>query len=425
MKNFKMFLLPAAAGFLLSLAAGSFAAVPSAPREEKLLNGLRLLVWSDPSSPKVTVRIRIHSGSAFDPLGREGTMRLLSDIIFPSETTREFFADDLGGNLTVTCNYDFIEINGSGNSESFLTILETLSTALNSPQVNKETTERVRAPLLARVRALESDPAYVADVAVARRLLGSFPYGRPQLGSSESLQKLDFADILFARQRFLTADNATVAIVGNVRADFALKAAKRLFGGWLKADNRVPATFARPDAPNGAVQVVETPAEGVSELRFAIRGVARSDKDFHSARVLEIVLAGRAAKSGGRFELGAHLLPGMARFSIPNWNAGTIRGTDGKVAIPEGTGDLLRRLLADPVSAAEFDAARRAYAERAAKPGADDHWLDWHTYRFASVRDDAAALAAVSQVSVEAVLERFRKEPAAAVLVVSAPKSAN
>jgi hypothetical protein len=425
MKRLKSVLFPAAAGVLMLLAVSSVFAsgAPAPPREERLLNGLRLLVWSDPASPKVTVRIRIHSGSAFDPQGREGTMQLLSDIIFPSETTREFFAEDLGGSLTVSCNYDFIEINGSGNAESFLTILETLSTALNNPQINKESTERVRVPLLARVRELEKNPAYTADQAVARRLFGTFPYGRPQLGSSESLQKVDFADVLLARQRFLTADNATVAITGNVKADFALKAAKRLFGGWLKSDNRIPATFARPEPPAAAVQVLETAAEGVSEVRFAFRGVARSDKDYHSARVLEIVLGERAARSGGRFDIASHFLPGIARFSVPGWNLASIRNADGTVAVP-GFG-ILTELLANPVSTSEFESAKRAYADGFAKTRSDDHWLDSHTFRYPSVKDDVAAASAVTQASVEAVLARFRKEAAAGVLVVSAVKSAN
>ena len=217
------------------------------PREEKLLNGTKLLVWNDPKADKVVVKIRIHSGSAFDPQGKEGTMQLLSDILFPNDSTREFFTDDLGGNLEVIMNYDYIQINASGTSDKFLTILETLAPAVTNPQINKETTEKVRAALLLKVKELEKNPSYVADQAVAKRLFGNFPYGRPQLGSAESVAKIDFADILLADQKFLTADNATIAISGNVKPDFALRATKRLFGGWLKADKKIPATFAQPE----------------------------------------------------------------------------------------------------------------------------------------------------------------------------------
>src|SRR5260221_9837605 len=68
-----------------------------APRQEKLLNGLKILMWSDAKANNVSVKIRIRAGSAFDPQGREGVMQMLADNIFPTETTREFFKDDLGG----------------------------------------------------------------------------------------------------------------------------------------------------------------------------------------------------------------------------------------------------------------------------------------------------------------------------------------
>ena len=62
------------------------------PRQEKLLNGLKLLIWNAPDAEKVTIKLRIHSGSAFDPQGNEGVMALLGDALFPNEAQREFFA---------------------------------------------------------------------------------------------------------------------------------------------------------------------------------------------------------------------------------------------------------------------------------------------------------------------------------------------
>ena len=88
---------------------------------------------------------------SFDPLGKEGVMRLLSDILFPVESTREFFTEDLNGSFEIISNYDYIQINASGDADKFLTILETLSTAVTNPQINKETTEKVRTALLAEL----------------------------------------------------------------------------------------------------------------------------------------------------------------------------------------------------------------------------------------------------------------------------------
>ena len=50
------------------------------PENLELLNGLRILFWEKPGNPNVLVKLRIHSGSAFDLNGKSGQMALLGDI---------------------------------------------------------------------------------------------------------------------------------------------------------------------------------------------------------------------------------------------------------------------------------------------------------------------------------------------------------
>ncbi len=246
-KNFTIIALFLFLSVGFSLAQTNKSAVP---RQEKLLNGLKLLGWSEPNTEKVTVKLRIHSGSVLDPQSKEGTMALLGDILFPDEAAKEFFREDLGGNINIESNYDYIQVTATANSDQFLTMLETIANAVTKLQIDKETTAKVISTRLAKVRKLEKDPAYIADIAVAKRLYGDFPYGRAQMGTSESLTKIDFADLLFARQRFLTPDNATLAVVGKVKFDLVNRAVRRYFGAWEKSDKKVPATFAQPDVPN-------------------------------------------------------------------------------------------------------------------------------------------------------------------------------
>ncbi len=422
-KNPAFFLL-----LLISTTIYSSAQTPifPAPRESKLLNGTKLLVWSDAKADKVTVKLRVHSGSAFDPQGKEGVMQLLSDILFPNETFKEFFADDLGGKLEIITNYDFVQINASGNSDKFLTILETLANAVTNPQINKETTEKVRANLIAKVKELEKNPSYVADQAVAKRLLGNFPYGRPQLGSSESLQTIDFADLLLANQKFLTSDNATITISGNVNPDFAFRACKRLFGGWLKSDKKVPPTFAQPEPPSADLQILDSPSEKTSELRFAMRGLARNDKDFFASKILEDILQERIQMREGKNSFvvqNPNILPGLIVFRLSQWNLGTIKKIGNQIALPEGTNSYQNNFLKEPVKAAEFEKAKNSLNSKSTEVKPPDYWLDAETYKLVSVKDDWQKYQSVALVDVQRVLEKLQKEAVAAVLVVSSEKS--
>ncbi|HEX8353162.1 MAG TPA: hypothetical protein VF611_09700, partial [Pyrinomonadaceae bacterium] len=70
------FLPPGVLTALILVCAGWFAAASSAqtaePRREQLLNGLRVLLVSRPADQNVLIKLRIHSGAAFDLAGKEG-----------------------------------------------------------------------------------------------------------------------------------------------------------------------------------------------------------------------------------------------------------------------------------------------------------------------------------------------------------------
>ena len=72
------------------------------PERWQLLNGLRVLFWHRPGDQDVFLKLRIHSGAAFDKAGKGGQMAILGDILFPKATTREYFAEEMGAGSTLT-----------------------------------------------------------------------------------------------------------------------------------------------------------------------------------------------------------------------------------------------------------------------------------------------------------------------------------
>lgn len=400
-----------------------FPQTPAAsPKRETLLNGLKVLMWNDLKADKVSVKVRIHAGSSFDPQGKEGAMQLLADNIFPNKTIREFFTEDLGGSLDVTTNYDYIQIDATSEPANILSMLETLSTAISNPTIDKETTAKLKTELITRIKNLESDPAYIADQVAAKRLFGTFPYGRPQMGTEDSVKKLDFADLIDAKQRFLTADNATIAVSGNFDRPLVFKAIRRYFGGWLKSDKRVPSTFRQPDDPPTSLLNVASPNEDVSAIRFVARGTSRSDKNLAAANILANILEARlksrvpsafAEKVFARNE--SYILPGAL---IIGFSAGKndIGGGNGKVEATE----LVTKALADAITEAEYSQARAKLSSDWTKRASELFWLDVDTYKTTSADADRKIYDAVTLADVRAFSDQFKSSPMAAVLVNTA-----
>ncbi len=395
------------------------------PKQEKLLNGLKILLWSDAKADKVSVKLRIHAGAAFDPMGREGLMQMLAGNLFPNDAAKEFFSDDLGGGLEIVTTYDYIQINASTRPEDFLTMLETIASAVSKPNIDKETTARLRAVQLASIVELEMDPAYVADQAAAHRLLDTFPYGRPLSGTAASVEKIEFPDLLDASDRFLTSDNATISMEGNFDRSLGLKAIKRYFGGWLKSDKRVPSTFRQPDAPLTALLVLDSPKPGVAAIRFAARGVARADKDLFASLVFSSILESRLKGSVPSSHTGdvfvqnmPHALPGIVMIGFSSGMAGSGAG-DKKFE----ANDLVSKSLSDPITDAEFQAAKAAVKTTWDSYDAASFWLDADTYKTAGADADAKSMNNVSIADVRSYAEKFRKLPIVSVLVNTPARS--
>jgi len=393
----------------------------NAPRQEKLLNNLKLLIWTEPATEKVSVKLRIHSGAAFDTLGKEGTMALLADSLFPNESVKQFFAEELGGSLNVESSYDYIQITGTGDADKVLTILETLAAAVTKPAIDKEVTAKIRAVRLERIKELRKNPAYVADLAVAKRLFGDYPYGRSAEGTADSLQKIDFADLLLAKQRFLTADNATLAVSGNVKPDYIFKAVRQLFGGWEKADKKVPATFAQPSAPDTKFFLIKTEINNASELRFAFRGAARRDQDFHAVRILTGILQNRLQKKEGdkvSMQQNSYFLPGLVSVKFSNWDSSSLKLAGADVSLPENFLDYVQELLAANVTAEEFQIAKADFLKNYGSQNTVDAWLDIDSYGLAPMKTDATFAQSATLADVQKVLERWRKEAVVRTLLL-------
>ena len=400
--------------FLFSFATAAPAEAQRGLRQEKLLNGLRVLMWPNPAADKVELKLRIHAGASFDPQGREGTMKMLAESLFADQAARDFFAEDLGGSLSITTTHDYIQIDASSRPEQYLTLLEMIATAVSNPVIDREMTEKARTRVMAEYAAEAAKTDYIADAAVSSRLLGTFPYGRPVLGTKESLNTVDFADLRFNYDRLFGADNATLAVSGKIDSNAGYRAVRRFFGNWLKSDETIPATFKQPEAPPAEVEIITSEDVEEEAVRVALRGVSRGSKEYAAAEILSRIYESRlSSKTGGNVAVNneARFLPGMVVFEMQ----GDV--SDATAAI--------RSVLDTPVSEAEFTSHRTATVAARATSDIVVQWLDAHTFRYASPKEDVERLTGISLAEVRVLADRLKAAPMAIVAVTKRTEAAS
>jgi zinc protease len=406
----------------LLLIALVYAMVPaqSAPEpvREQLLNGLTIL-FSQRNEPNVLLKLRVHSGAAFDLAGKGGTMSLLGDILFPDPATREYISEQLGGKLDVSTDYDAIEVTISGKSSDFERLVEFLRAALISTQITPENVVKVRD---ARIKQLSSEQnaSSEADRAVAIRLFGAFPYGHPIGGTTETVARIERSDLLLARERFLNADNATIAVIGGVDKARVMRTLRQLIGPWQKGDRSVPATF-RPPNPIDTRALLLDKSGPTAEIRLAVRGLARSSADELAASVLARIIRDRwqtslSDSSSVVVRHEAHTLPGAFVLS-----AAVPPATAAKAVTMAQAA--MRSLATSGPTQPELDRARSAELAdlTALTSGLEtiaDLWLDTDAYRLPALSVQLNLLRSLNAADIQRVAAKLFTDAPMALVVV-------
>jgi zinc protease len=381
------------------------------PEREQLLNGLRLLFFLKPGSPDVTLKLRINSGAAFDLAGKSGQMALLGDLLFPDPATVDFFTDEMGGKLDVSVTYDSMTITMVGKVNQLENIVEILRNALLATPLNPEVVTRMREARIKLLRDASIAPAAVADRAIATRLYGDFPYGRPAAGVPEEVARVERGDLMMAQERFLNSNNATLAIIGGVTKQRAMRTVRQLLGPWRKSEQIVPTTFRQPGPTDTRTLIVNAPGPTV-ELRLAARGVARSDTDFPAAMILARLAQLRWQASAPELEKqpvfarsDAFVLPGAFVMGAAVKDL-TVADSLAKAR------KVIDSLMSTPATAEELERAKtdtiNEVSTMTAKPDAlPDPWLDADTYRLSAPQDQIGLLRAVTAGEVQRVANRL------------------
>ncbi len=399
------------------------------PRREQLLNGLKILLWNRPGEAQVMLKLRIQSGAAFDLEGKAGLMTLLGDGLFPDPAVRRYVTEDLEGRLEVNTDYDAINVTLTGRAEEFERLVELLRNALVSPQLSSEVVARLREARIKTAREIGLAPEMIADRATAVRLYGTHPYGRVINGTPETLAKIDRPDLLLARERFMSPNNATLVCVGGVEPSRALRTFRQFLGVWRRSERIVPSTFRQPSAPDPRTLIVDQPGAPDAAVRLAARGLARTDRDLPSAMLLAALVRERLRasvpelkESALSVQHDAYSTGGTFRISAAVRSTASVAGT------LDSMRKVLQSLVSTPPSVTELENAKRdqiaILSQGLEKPEAiAEAWLDGETYAAASIGDLPRAINALRPEDVQRVAARlFRDTPLATVAVGDATK---
>lgn len=209
-------------------------------REDRLSNGLRLLLAERHEVPVVNFWLDLNAGFAADSLATPGIARLSAALLTGGTEKRTALeiSDELqmlGAQLTSGCNLDTSTIFLSALKARLDESLELYVDVIRNPVFPEADFLRQQQIQLAAIANEKVTPLQMALRALAPVLFGKHhPYGVPLTGSGteQSVQKLTRRDAQRFHQTWFKPDNGTLIVVGDTTLEEIKPRLERLFSSW-------------------------------------------------------------------------------------------------------------------------------------------------------------------------------------------------
>lgn len=261
-----------------------------------LPNGLQVVAVSHHEQPAVSLRLLVRAGGAQDPANKPGVAYVAASLLDQGTTTKtaEQIAttiDSIGGAIGSGAGSDITFINAAVMKDSLGLALDLVSDLARHPAFANEEIERQRQQILSGLKVSYDDPDYLAGVVFDRLVYGFHPYGKPDSGTPESIAAVTREDLLAFHTRWFGANNAILAIVGDVTQDEAFAGALRAFGSWERVE-LPPVKAEEPPPSTRRVVIIDRPGAAQTEIRVGNVALARRHRDYLALDIATKILGG-------------------------------------------------------------------------------------------------------------------------------------
>ncbi|MEM7582998.1 MAG: pitrilysin family protein [Acidobacteriota bacterium] len=265
---------------------------------QRLANGLRVLAMSMPRVPLVDLQILVPAGGQFDAPELPGLANLHGGLLDEGTARRSSLelaglVEGLGGSLGSGAGWNMAYIEAGLLSDHLDRGLELLAEVVRSPGFAPSELDRTRQRIQAEILRRKGLPASLAERFFAAAVYGDTVYGRPLIGTAESLDQIDRDHLKGFYDRHVVPDGSTLIAVGDLDVDQLMARVEHHLGDWHAAPRPSepviePAKLARTE-----VHIVDRPGSAQTQLLLGHLGVPRSHPDYPQTTLLNAIFGGK------------------------------------------------------------------------------------------------------------------------------------
>ncbi len=301
---------------LLAVAAVSFTALdaaaakesPPAPEplkklafpaysEQKLKNGLEVVVVEHQEQPVASLWLAIKAGSVLDPDGKSSLASYTGTLLNKGTTGKDSkklaeWIESVGGSYNASTDEDGTILTISILSDYLPTASEFLADVILHPTFPEDELEEERKRAVTGIEFEKSDPDAMADRHFNAVVYGNHPYAiRP---TTETVEAVTRDDVVAFHKKNYVANNALMFVVGDVSAKQVKKDVEKFFGAWQAGTPDQPNYQASPARTAKNIALYHRPGSVQTNMQVGQLGLRPTDPDWPAVQVANRVLGGGA-----------------------------------------------------------------------------------------------------------------------------------
>ena len=199
-----------------------------------LQNGLTIVIEENHAAPVVAIQTWVRVGSADELADEAGLAHLHEHMLFkgtarrgPGEIARSIEA--AGGEINAWTSFDQTVYHVVVASRFFRDGLDVLADAITSAAFDPDELKREIEVVCEEIKRSADSPTRKLSKELFAKSFSRHPYGKPVIGSEESVRSFTREGILRFYRRWYRPENCVLVVVGDVRPAEVLAEAERLF----------------------------------------------------------------------------------------------------------------------------------------------------------------------------------------------------
>src|SRR5580698_76903 len=267
-------------------------------------NGLRVLLFPDPSSPKLTVNMTYLVGSRFEGYGETGMAHLLEHMNFIQTTNGRSIKKELtdhGAQWNGTTDYDrtnyFETVTASDENLKWALGLE--ADRMVKTRIEKELLDTEMTVVRNEFERGENNPQEILEERVVATAYLWHNYGKSVIGSRADIEKVPIDKLAAFYKKYYQPDNAVLVIAGQFDPAKALEYVAQTCGAIPRPTRKLDETYTVEPVQDGE-RYVELRRVGSNQaIIIAWHAPALSHPDSAALEVLGGIMSGGGGRGGG------------------------------------------------------------------------------------------------------------------------------